>query len=302
MREYCEIKCSEACHRIKSGFPYKWDLNIYRGCEHRCVYCFAVYSHRYIGGGGGFFDNIYVKANIAERLEKQISSPNWKRERVNLGGVTDNYQPAEARYRLMRDVLKTLIKYRNPCYVSTKSKLILRDLDLFEELAYYTEVRVAATITCMDEEIRRKIEPGAASSADRFAALKELKRVGADVGVHFMPAIPYLTDSDENIEGICKSARDIGADYIISCPLNLRGETKANFYEFLIREYPEKLERIKALYKDGGYVPKEFAAGYYERFALVAEKYGLNRKYRARGGGASAEPENIDEYEQIGFI
>jgi len=128
MSKYIEINCKTACNRINSDFlPFNWDLNIYRGCEHKCQYCFALYSHKYMDSGN-FFDEIYVKKNIVDCFEKQISSKRWKKSIVNIGGVTDSYQPAEKRYKLMPEILKLCIKYKVPISLSTKSKLILRDL------------------------------------------------------------------------------------------------------------------------------------------------------------------------------
>ena len=143
---YQEITCSAAFRRVKGRFPFHWDLNPYRGCGHGCKYCFAVYSHRYLESDA-FFDDIYVKTNIVEELEKQLRRPSWTREVINIGGVTDSYQQAEAHYRLMPEILRLLIQYKNPCIISTKSDLILRDFDLIARLAELTYVNVACTIT-----------------------------------------------------------------------------------------------------------------------------------------------------------
>lgn len=168
---YQEITCSAAFRRVKGRFPFHWDLNPYRGCGHGCKYCFAVYSHRYLESDA-FFDDIYVKTNIVEELEKQLRRPSWTREVINIGGVTDSYQQAEAHYRLMPEILRLLIQYKNPCIISTKSDLILRDFDLIARLAELTYVNVACTITCMDESIRRLLEPGGAPSRNRFGVLE----------------------------------------------------------------------------------------------------------------------------------
>jgi len=114
---YKEMTCSVACHKLKRKIPFTWDLNIYRGCEHGCKYCYATYSHRYLDSEQ-YFDDIYIKTNIAEQLEKQLSRPSWKREVVNIGGVTDSYQLIEAQCKLMPDILRLMIKYRTPCILS----------------------------------------------------------------------------------------------------------------------------------------------------------------------------------------
>lgn len=158
-RAYREIQCSAACNRVRGRFPYHWDLNIYRGCAHCCQYCFALYSHEYMESDD-FYSDIFVKTNIAERLERQLKSRNWDRQVINLGGVTDNYQPAEAHYKIMPELLKLLIRFENPAIISTKSDLILRDYDLIDQLSRVAYVNIAATITTMDEDIRGVLEPG----------------------------------------------------------------------------------------------------------------------------------------------
>lgn len=210
-----EIEAKKALNKLNSKFlPYNWDLNVYRGCMHKCQYCYALYSHKYLDGKN-FFDDIYVKKNVIESMEKQLASKRWKREVINLGGVTDNYQPIEAKYGLMREVLKLMIKYKNPITISTKSDLILRDEDLLTELAKVTMVNVAATITTMDENIRKLIEPGAVSSERRVKMLSQLKDKNIGLGLHFMPILPMITDSEENIESIFNEVSKIPVDYII---------------------------------------------------------------------------------------
>ena len=119
--QHITVRCKTAANRVKGRFPDKWDLNIYRGCEHGCRYCFALYTHKYMENqrAGCFFSTIYKKDNIAEQLERQLASPAWKGEVINLGGVTENYQPWEAENGLMKEGLEVLIKYINPCIISS---------------------------------------------------------------------------------------------------------------------------------------------------------------------------------------
>jgi len=126
-----EIRCESALTKLKRKVPYGWDLNIYRGCRHACRYCYAIYSHQYLNSDG-FYDDIHVKSNIVDVLERELSSPGWKREVVNIGGVTDSYQKAEETWQLMPEILKLLIKYRTPAIISTKSTLPLRDFDMID--------------------------------------------------------------------------------------------------------------------------------------------------------------------------
>lgn len=279
MANYKEISCASALNNVRGRFPYTWDLNIYRGCEHGCKYCFAMYSHQYLGSEQ-YFSDIFIKTNVVERLEKQLSSPSWKGEIINIGGVTDSYQPIEEQYRLMPEILRLMIKYKNPCIISTKSDLILRDYDLIAELSSLTYVNVAATITCMDESMRRKIEPNGAPSLKRFAMLKEFSKTDASIGLHLMPIIPFLTDTRGNIDSLFSHAIDSGVQYFIPQILNLRGKTRWAFFEFIRSEYPALCKPFQDLYKAGG-VDKAYK---YELYSLVNElktKYKLSTNYDA---------------------
>ena len=134
-----------------------------------------------------FFDTIYIKQNIADRLATELAKPQWKREVVNVGGITDSYQPIEAEMQLMPDILKLLIQYKTPCIISTKSDLILRDFDLLDQLSRITYVNVAATITTTDETLRKKLEPGGVPSDRRFSMLKAFAKTKVHTGLHAMP-------------------------------------------------------------------------------------------------------------------
>lgn len=274
-----EIEVKKALNKLNSNFlPYNWDLNVYRGCMHRCQYCYALYSHKFLDNKN-FFDDIYVKKNVVESIEKQLSSKRWKREVINLGGVTDNYQPIEAKYGLMREVLKLMIKYKNPITISTKSDLILRDVDLLTDLAKVTMVNVAATITTMNEDIRKKIEPGATPSLNRLKMLQQLKNKDIGLGLHFMPILPMITDSEENIESVFSEVSKIPVDYIICGMLNLRSSTKINFLEFIKKSFPDYYEDYLEMYK-GSFVQKEYSTKIYQKIGKLKEKYNLSSNYK----------------------
>ncbi|WP_346913207.1 radical SAM protein [Clostridium sp.] len=277
MAEYREITCDIACNKLKRKVPFAWDLNIYRGCEHGCKYCYAIYSHKYLDSDK-YFDDIYVKTNVVEQLEKQLSNPSWKREVVNIGGVTDSYQPAEANYKLMPNILKLMIKYKTPCIISTKSDLILRDYDLIDELSRVTYVNVAATITSMDEKIRKLIEPNGVASLKRFAMLKEFSKTNASTGLHFMPIIPYITDTFDNINSLYFHAKECDVDYVLPGTLYLRGRTRTVFLDFIKKEFPKIYDDLLLLYKTGG-ADKEYKNNLYKTVNALREKYGLSSSY-----------------------
>jgi DNA repair photolyase len=277
MSAYKEITCKTACNKLKKGIPFSWDLNIYRGCEHGCKYCFAVYSHDYLGDEK-FFEYIYVKTNVVESLEKQLSSPSWKHEVVNIGGVTDSYQPAEGQFKIMPEVLRLMIKYKNPCIISTKSDLILRDYDLIDELSRITYVNIAATITCKDENTRKLIEPKAVSSARRIQMLREFSKTNASTAIHLMPIIPYITDSYENIDWIYMNAESINVSYVLPCVLNLRGKTKKVFFDFIKNEFQYLYNSLRTLYETGS-ASVEYKKKLYEIIREIKDKYQITSTY-----------------------
>ncbi len=275
--KYKEITCENAINKLKRRMPYSWDLNIYRGCEHGCKYCYAMYSHKYMGSDD-FFSDIYVKTNIIGQIERQLSNPDWKKEIVNIGGVTDNYQPAEAHYKFMPEVLKLLIKYKTPAIISTKSDLILRDYDLIDELSRLTYVNVAATITTMDENIRKLIEPTGVESSKRFEMLKAFRDTNASVGLHVMPIIPYLTDSFENIDSLFHKAKESDVHYVLPGTLYLRGQTRITFFDFIKMEFPHLYNDLLTIYRTGA-ADKEYKNKLYKTVNELRDKYSLSNSY-----------------------
>lgn len=248
------ITARQALNHV-GGDPYDYDLNIYRGCAHRCRYCFAIYSQEFLkpqAGETNFFEDIFIKENIVELLERRLASPHWTGAVINIGGVTDSYQPVEAREKRMPEILRLMIRYRNPITISTKSVLMLRDLDLFDELSRLTYVGIASTVTTLDEPVRRVIEPGArpfpgpAGDAPGICPAHP-----AVVGVHSMPVIPLITDSTENLTGLIEATREIGADYWLPGTLNLRGLTRGMFFDCVRQNFPDAEAGLARLYASG---------------------------------------------------
>jgi len=247
-----------------------------------------MYSHSYLekeekSSSAGeessdFFRKIYVKTNIAEALNKQLGARSWKREVINIGGVCDSYQPVEARYGLMREVLKLMIEYKNPVTISTKSDLILRDFDLLEELAELTYVNVAVTVTTTDEMLSSLLEPLASSPEKRFSVLRAFKDTTATTGLHMMPILPFLTDSPVNLEHVFSRVAECKVDYALPGLLNLRGETRKHYFNFLARNFPELLDPYRRLYAKGG-ADRAYKAELYGVLWTLMEKHRLSGDY-----------------------
>ncbi|MFH0906241.1 MAG: radical SAM protein [archaeon] len=275
-----EINCKSALYKIKSEWlPYKYDLNIYRGCLHNCKYCFAKYSHKYLDNTTEteFFNDIFVKKNIAEVLDKELSSLKWQGEVINLGGVTDCYQPLEAEYKLMPKVLDILIKHKQPISICTKSNLILRDFEKIKKLAEVANVSIATTITTTNENLRKQIEPAASPSSERFNFLKEFKTKTnvKEIGILQMPILPYLTDNQKDLQEIYKTAKEIGVDFIFSAILNLRGETKINYLKFIKEDFPDLYIQYLKLYRNNMHASKEYREKTYSMVKEIREKYDI---------------------------
>ncbi len=274
---YKHIKCKTALNKLNSRYlPYHWDLNVYRGCSHHCQYCYALYSHNYLNDSD-FFGDIYIKENIADALEQQLKKKSWKHEVINLGGVTDSYQAIEKNEELLPDILKLLIKYRTPVSLTTKSNLLLRDKDLYLELADVAGASVGISVTTFDEELRKKIEPGAMSTLDRFKILSEFNGTAVRTGILAMPILPYLTDSKENLERMFLLTQEFGGSFVIPGILNLRGPTRGHFLNFIRSTFPEFYQLYVAYYTGKG-DKKAYREKLYANLSQLRKKYKLTSK------------------------
>ena len=276
---YQPVECKSFLHRFNKKFlPFNWGANPYRGCEHSCPYCFARYTHEYLGYNSDTeFDNrIIAKVNAADVLEKELSRPGWRREAVNLGSVCDPYQPAEKKFKVTRQVLEVFAKHKNPLFVGTKSNLILRDTDLLSVMAKRTTLIVYFTITTLDDDIRSKIEPRAASTEERLEAVQQLSDAGVTVGILLMPIFPYLTDDFENINGVVKAVRDAGAKDLVPGVLDLRASCRTRVLSLIEEEFPDLLPKYLALYKTA-YAPKDYVWRIYRAVETARRKCGFKK-------------------------
>ncbi|MDR0753473.1 MAG: radical SAM protein [Holosporaceae bacterium] len=273
-----EITCKTALHYHDREFASNWDLNIYRGCGHRCIYCFAQYSHKYLDTAE-FFDDIFVKTNITEALHADFSKRSWNGDPVNICGVTDGYQPLEKEYVLMPRIIETFIHHKNPMIVTTKSTLLLRDIDLLDELNKIAGVSVQVSASVIDEVIREKIEPFASPTIERLEMIDKLSKCGISCGVLMMPIIPHLTDNIENLDAIFKIAIENGAKNIIPQVLHLRGNTKNVFFSYMRDLFPELESKIKLLY-NGAYVNKNYLENFQEKIRNLRRKYNFYNNHR----------------------
>ena len=219
-------------------------LNPYRGCEHGCIYCYARPTHEYLGFSAGldFESKIMVKEDAPELLRAELISPKWQPQVIFMSGVTDCYQPIERRLKLTRRCIEVLAEFRNPVFVITKNHLVTRDIDLFSELAPYNAAAVWLSITTLDTELRKVMEPRTSPPSARLAAIRELAKAGISVGVNVAPVIPGLTDHE--MPAILQAAADAGAKAAGYTVVRLPYGVGPLFENWLGTHFPDRKEKI----------------------------------------------------------
>jgi DNA repair photolyase len=229
---------------------FEVSINPYRGCEHGCVYCYARPTHEYLGFSAGldFETKILVKEDAPALLRKELAAAKWQSKVVALSGVTDPYQPIERRLQLTRRCLEVLVEFRNPVGVVTKNHLICRDIDLLAELAQHQAAAAFLSITTLDAELARRMEPRATQPAGRLAAVEELTQAGVPVGVLVAPVIPGLNDHE--IPAILEAAAKAGACCAGYVLLRLPHGLGPLFEQWLRQHYPERCDKVLSRLRD----------------------------------------------------
>lgn len=281
-----------------------WSANPYQGCEHGCVYCYARNSHEYWGYSAGldFESRIVVKKNAPALLRKFFERKTRTPAPISLSGNTDCYQPIERKMRITRQLLEVCLEYRNPVGIITKNALVLRDFDLIQELARHNLVRVFSSITSMDEDLRRVLEPRTASYRQRLKVQETFAKAGIPTGIMAAPVIPGLNDA--HLHDILKAASEAGAQWAGYTIVRLNGAIGPIFKDWLYKAFPERADKvwngIEACH--GGQVADSrfgtrmagegaFADLIRQQFALYCRKYGLNQNRMAYNLTAFRRPQ-----------
>ena len=273
-----EITAKTILHYHKRQFATNWDANIYRGCGHNCRYCFAQYSHKYLENTD-FFNDIFVKTNSPELLYKELGEIKWDKSPVNVCGISDCYQPVEQVCKIMPRVIKSFIAKRNPLVITTKSSLLLRDIDLIKELLKIAEVSIIVSVSTLDEEKRKLVEPNTAPTIDRLKMLKKFNEIGCKTSVLFVPIIPYISDDLKNLDAIFRITKEFNLGSINAWPLHLRGNTKNVFFDFLQDNFSDLLPKYKKLYQTKN-ASKEYCKDLFSRIEELKVKYQLYSTYK----------------------
>lgn len=226
---------------------FRYSVNPYRGCSHGCAYCYARPYHEYLGLSAGldFETKVFVKYRAAELLRDFLARPAWKPETIVFSGVTDCYQPAEREFRITRGCVEVAVECRQPIGIITKNALVVRDSDLFARLAEHNAVRVSLSITTLDPQLARLMEPRTSSPEARLRTLRALHAAGIPTNVMVAPIIPGLNDSE--MPAILTAAREAGAQWAGYVLLKLPTTVRDVFIDWLRRTYPDRADRIENL-------------------------------------------------------
>ena len=292
--------------------PFDQSINPYRGCEHGCIYCYARPTHAYLGHSPGldFETKLYAKADAAQLLERELRKRSYKPDVLALGAVTDPYQPIERHWRVTRQVLQVLSDFNHPVGITTKSARVLDDLDLLADMAKRRLVMVSMSVTSLDRDLARKLEPRASIPANRLDAIRRLSEAGVPVAVSVAPIIPALTDHE--IEAIIEAAAKAGAQAVNWTILRLPLEIKDLFAEWLIAHAPGKAKHVFSLVSQchGGEIYRAewgtrmkgqgpYAEMIRKRVEAASRKHGLHRRQWSLDVSRFAVPRDPDRQMEL---
>ena len=282
--EYFTLPAKSLLNRCVSNrqMPFTWTINPYRGCKFGCRYCYARYTHEFMEMRDGmeFEQKIYVKQHAAGLLRHELRRVKPD-EAIALGTATDPYQPAERRYEVTRAILAEFARHRGfELGIVTKSNLVMRDLDLLKDVAKSNKLSVHVTITTLEVDLARILEPRAPRPDLRLDAVRALAQAGLRVGISCSPVVPGITDGPKDLEGLVRAAADAGADYVFANPLFLKPCSAAVFLPFLEQNFPHLAENYRQRYQDRAFLPPAYAKRLSHLISHLREKYKITRARR----------------------
>lgn len=285
--EYFLLPVRSILNRCDSNrVPFEWTINSYRGCEFGCKYCYARYTHEYMELDGGDFEKkIFVKQNAARLLASEVLQKySWRSkasggqapEHIAIGAATDPYQPAENEFGVTRACLEELAKHEGlSVSITTKSNLIVRDLDLLKRIAERSALYLNITVTTLRPRLARLLEPRAPRPDLRLAAVRKLHDAGLLVGVFASPVLPGITDREEELEAVGAAASEAGAQWFASQVLFLMPSSAKQFLPFLKEKFPRLAKQYEEWYAKNGYAPEEYRREIAARVKKLKEKFGF---------------------------
>jgi len=283
--EILDLPCRKILNRCDNDeMPFDWSINPYRGCEFACRYCYARYTHEYMGLEDPrlFETRLFAKTNAAEALEAELPEGKTLRGGIAIGTVTDPYQPAERNLRITRRLLESLAKRRGlDVSITTKSDLVLRDLDLLRKIGRANEVAVHVTITTFNRRLARLLEPRAPRPAKRIQTVRALASAGIRTRVFIMPVLPGITDKAASLEAIVAAAARAGADGVAHQVLFLRTSAKKTLLPFLAEQFPRQAPLYRKSYSGNVYYDVEYRKSLKDLMEALKRKYGLTGRGEA---------------------
>src|SRR5271165_6834644 len=280
--EYFSLPSRGILNRCVSNrrMPFTWTINPYRGCEFACKYCYARYTHEFMEmrDGAEFEQKIYVKQHTAHLLRRELRRVKPE-EAIALGTATDPYQPAERRYEITRGILEEFGRHRGfELGIVTKSNLVVRDIDLLRAVAQNNALSIHITVTTLNVELARILEPRAPRPDLRIEAVRQLSAAGLTTGVSCSPVLPGITDSPADLEAVVCAAAAAGARHIFAGPLFLKPCSAAVFLPFLDQHFPHLVENYRQRYQDRSFLPPSYGKRIAQLVTRLRQKHGINRK------------------------
>lgn len=292
--EYFTLPAKSLLNRCTSNrnMPFTWTINPYRGCEFGCRYCYARYTHEFMEMRDGmeFEQKIYVKQHTAELLRHDLRRVK-PGESIALGTATDPYQPAERRYEVTRGILEEFARHRGfELGIVTKSNLVVRDIDLLREVSRNNLLSIYVTVTTLNIELARILEPRAPRPDLRIDAVRQLHDAGITVGVSCSPVLPGITDAPVDLEAVVRAAAAAGAQHIFAGPLFLKPCSAAVFLPFVEQHFPHLTENYRERYQDRAFLPPAYGKRLHQLIVRLRQKYKMgDDARRARHDGTTKQ-------------
>ncbi|MCY4623860.1 MAG: radical SAM protein [Chloroflexi bacterium] len=276
--KYMDTQCRTALNRVR-GMGFRWSLNPYRGCVHGCHYCFARRYNAFndLNPSDDFSGLVFVKSNIVDVLRAELSRPSWPRDVVAIGTATDPYQPIEGARRLTRGCLEALAERRTPLQLVTKGTLVQRDVDVLADACRRAGASVSFSITTLDPDLWRDLEPGTPPPWKRLQVMERLVAAGVRAGVLLAPVVPGVTDSHESLAAVVEAAAAHGAHFLHPNVLHLQPGTREHFMDYLSRRNPRLHYAYQRLYTEP-FAPNALRRDVEGRVSELMDTHGLRQR------------------------
>lgn len=280
--EYFTLQTRSLLNRCTvDRMPFTWTINPYRGCEFACKYCYARYTHEFMEMRDGleFEQKIFVKQHAADLLRQELRQVKASEE-IAIGTATDPYQPAERRFEVTRAILEEFARHKGfEIGIVTKSNLVLRDIEVLQQISASNKLFVNLTVTTMNADLARILEPRAPRPDLRLEAVRKLNQDRIDAGVICAPVLPGITDSPRDLDALVRASAKAGAKYISANSLFLKPCSAAVFMPFLEAEFPHLVESYRQRYQSRAFLPNAYRKRLSQLMAKLRQKYGIRSDY-----------------------